>query len=220
MRLYLFFGPPGSGKGTQANLIKQKFPQTLYLSTGDHMRYHIKNQTEIGKTAQNYINQGMLVPSSLINELVLEEINKMKTNNPSQIVILDGYPRTIEQLQFLIQNISKPSLTIFFDISLEKIIERICLRRICPKCNSIYHLIYQKPQNNERCDFCNNPLIQREDDKEEIVKKRYEIYKAETLPVIKEIENQNLQIVFVNSSQEITKIFEQILPYFETNSQE
>ncbi|MCS7243582.1 MAG: nucleoside monophosphate kinase [Candidatus Calescibacterium sp.] len=220
MKLYLFFGPPGSGKGTQANLIKQKFPKTLYLSTGDYMRYHIKNQTEIGKMAQNYINQGMLVPSSLINKLVLEEINKMKTNNPSQIVILDGYPRTIEQLQFLIQNISKPYLTIFFDISLEKIIERICLRRICPKCNSIYHLIYQKPQNNERCDFCNIPLIQREDDNEEIVKKRYEIYKAETLPVIKEIENQNLQIVFVNSSQEITKIFEQILPYFETNSQE
>lgn len=214
MRIYLFFGPPGSGKGTQANLLKQKFPNISYISTGDYIRYHIKNQTEIGKIAQQYISKGQLVPSSVINQLVLEEINKIKTDKLSDKVIIDGYPRTIQQLEFLIQNISKPYITLFFDITLDKIFERICLRRICPNCNSIYHLIYNKPREDEICDKCGSKLIQRDDDKEEIVKTRYQVYKVETLPVLKLIEEYGIKLVLIDSSQEINRVFEQVIPYF------
>lgn len=214
MRIYLFFGPPGSGKGTQANLLKQKFTTIFYLSTGDCIRYHIKNQTEIGKMAYDYISKGQLVPSSVINQLVLEEINKIRDDKSFDKVILDGYPRTIEQLEFLIQNVSEPYITLFFDLPLDKIVERICLRRICPNCNAIYHLMYNRPLDDELCNKCGFRLIQREDDREEIVKTRYEVYKTETLPVIKVIEERGIRLVFVDSSRTIDQVFEQVVPYF------
>lgn len=209
MKIFLFFGPPGSGKGTQASLLQQKFSNIAYLSTGDLIRKNIQEKTEIGKIALNYINQGLLVPSEIINEMVKEEVKNFR-----DVIILDGYPRTVDQLHFLINNIANPYLTIFFDLSLEKVIERISLRRICPNCNSIYHLIYNKPKQDEICDKCNNKLVQRDDDKEEVVKKRYEIYINETLPILEELKKLNFEVIKVDASLKIEEIFQNILHYF------
>lgn len=212
MKLVLFFGPPGSGKGTQANLLLQNNKNLAYLATGDIIRKHIKQKTEIGKIAQQYIDQGLLVPSNIINQLLNYEITKLENN--INTIILDGYPRTIDQLFYLINEFSNPYLTIFFDISLEKIIERVSYRRICPKCNAIYHLIYKKPNNDQICDNCQTNLIQRSDDKEEVVTKRYQVYLSETLPVIQQIEKLNLKIVRIDSSKPIYQVFREIVVYF------
>ena len=210
MRLYLFFGPPGSGKGTQAKLITQEFENVFYLSTGDILRKHIKEQTDIGKKANEYISQGLLVPSALINQIVINELNKEKERD----FILDGYPRTVDQLYFLIENKVIPFLTIFFDVPLNVLIERICFRRVCPNCNSIFHLIYQKPQNDEKCDYCGSKLIQRNDDNEEIVRKRYDVYTKETLPVIEEIRKQGIRIENIDATKNIEEIYREVRKFF------
>ncbi|MFN3478367.1 MAG: adenylate kinase family protein [bacterium] len=207
MKIILFFGPPGSGKGTQANILLQNFSNLVYIATGDLIRKNINQQTEIGKIAEKYINQGLLVPSEIINQMVKEEISKLKSSVTTiKGIILDGYPRTIDQLQFIIRNFSEPCITFFFDLSLEKVIERISYRRICPNCNSIYHMIYNKPQKDEICDKCNTNLIQRKDDKEEVIKKRYKIYLEETLPIIEKMRELELNILKIDASQEINKI--------------
>lgn len=203
MNIILFFGPPGSGKGTQANILFQKFANLAYLSTGDIIRKNVSEKTEIGKIAENYINQGLLVPSEIINQMVKNEISNLESKD---LIILDGYPRTIDQLHFMMENISKPQITFFFELPIEKVIERISYRRTCPTCNSVYHMIYNKPKKDEICDKCNTKLIQRKDDKEEIIKKRYEVYLKETLPIIEKMEELGFKVLKVDASQEIGKI--------------
>ena len=217
MVVLILFGAPGSGKGTQANKIIQYFPNSIYISTGDILRENIKNNTELGKIANNYISQGLLVPDEIINSMIEDKIISLKKDNKIDFLILDGYPRSLNQLEFLLNllpsNIIK---TIYLKINLDDLIKRISYRRICYKCNKIYHLIYNKPQNNELCDNCNEKLIQREDDKEEIVKKRYNVYTEKTLPIISKIKEKSISLIEINANDNIDSIFNIILNYIKS----
>jgi len=209
MEVLILFGAPGSGKGTQANKILELYPSSVYISTGDILRENIKQNTDLGKLAQNYISQGLLVPDELINSMIENKIKNLSNN--IDFLILDGYPRSTNQLEFLLNLIPYQSTkVIYLKIDLKDVINRIVYRRICPKCNKIYHLIYNKPQINETCDNCNTKLIQREDDKEEIITNRYKVYLNQTLPIINKIKQMNIKFIEIPADKDINEIFNNI----------
>ncbi len=217
MLVLILFGAPGSGKGTQANIILQNYPNSIYISTGDILRENIRNNTDLGKLAENYISKGLLVPDEIINSMIqakFQEINNNNNSKNNKLLILDGYPRSIDQLNFLLNLISIKSIkSVYLKLNLEQVIKRIVYRRICLKCNKIYHLIYNKPKNNEICDICNTKLYQRTDDKEEVVISRYNVYINSTLPILQEFKKNNISILEIDADQEIEKISGIILNY-------
>lgn len=175
MRL-AFLGPPGSGKGTQARRISKIF-NLQFISTGDILREAIKTETNLGKRAKTYIENGTLVPDELMTEVVKKKIN----NN--QGFVLDGFPRTIKQAMS-VEKVMKLDKVIYFKCDTDTIVKRLLNRRICPKCAKVYNLITNPPTHNEMCDDCNVKLKQREDDKGPTIRKRIEVYRAHTLPLL------------------------------------
>jgi len=198
----VFLGPPGAGKGTQAKIVseRQKIP---HISTGDIFRENMKKQTELGKKAAEYSNKGLLVPDDLTNKMVE---NRLNGNDCKRGFILDGYPRTIPQAEFL-DSIMKIDKVINFELSDEEVVKRISGRRTCSKCGTAYHLLYMKPKKSGNCDKCNSPLVQREDEKPEVVKKRLEVYKKQTSPLIDYYKKKKLlvNISAFSTIEEITK---------------
>jgi len=178
MKLVLL-GPPGAGKGTQASIISRKF-NIPHISTGDLFRENIRDKTELGKKVVEYSSKGLLVPDNITNEMVAQRLMKMDCANG---FILDGYPRTIAQAKFLdkIQTIDK---VINFQLTDQEVVRRISGRRTCPNCGAVYHIIYKKPKKKNICDKCSSELVQRDDEKPKVVKKRLEVYKKETTPLI------------------------------------
>ncbi len=178
MKLVLL-GPPGAGKGTQASIISRKF-NIPHISTGDLFRENIRDKTELGKKVVEYSSKGLLVPDNITNEMVAQRLMKMDCANG---FILDGYPRTIAQAKFLdkIQTIDK---AINFQLTDQEVVRRISGRRTCPNCGAVYHIIYKKPKKKNICDKCSSELVQRDDEKPKVVKKRLEVYKKETTPLI------------------------------------
>lgn len=174
---YILMGPPGVGKGTYAKYISEKL-NIKHISTGDIFRYHIKNKTDLGKKASSYIEKGLLVPDSLTNELVLDRLSQDDVANG---FLLDGYPRNLEQAKYLekILNDKKTSITgaINFYADDDIIIKRLSGRRTCPKCGSVYHILYNKPVKDGICTNCSEELEIRKDDTEDVVKNRLEVYK-------------------------------------------
>ncbi len=188
MRL-VFIGPPGAGKGTQAKIISEKF-NLKHISTGDLLRENLQNKTALGLKAKEYMDKGELVPDNLVIEIVKEVIRTNKN------FIMDGFPRTINQaiafdemLKDLNLNIDK---VFYFSIGEEEVIKRISGRRVCPKCGAVYHIIYKKPKNDEMCDIDGEKLIQRDDDKEEVVRNRFKVYLTQTEPVLNYYKEKNL----------------------------
>lgn len=204
----IFLGPPGSGKGTQAKVLAQKLnlPQ---ISTGDIFRYNIKNHTELGIKAREFNDKGLLVPDNITNEMVKERIQKDYCVNG---YILDGYPRTINQAEFLakFQDINK---VINLELSEEEVINRISGRRTCLNCGEMYHIMYKSPNSDNKCK-CGNEIIQRDDDKPEAVKIRLQVYKKQTEPLIEFYTNKGI-ILNIDASPGIEEISEKI---FETLS--
>ena len=193
----IFLGPPGSGKGTYSKRIAPKY-NIPHISTGDLLREHIKNQTEIGKKVMEYTNQGKLVPDEIIIEIIKERINK---EDCQKGFILDGFPRTIKQAKTL-KEITEIRVVFNLVIPEEILIEKICARRVCKNCGEIYNLAEinkgeirmpaMKPKVENICDKCKGPLIQRDDDNEETVKKRLKVYKEQTQPLIEFYKQENL----------------------------
>lgn len=183
MRL-IMLGAPGAGKGTQAQFLSKEYmiPQ---ISTGDILRMHIKNETDLGKKAKDYMNKGLLVPDQLVVKIVKSRIQEQDCKNG---FILDGFPRTILQAEALDEALKELEIdldkALNVDVPDELIINRMAGRRVCPKCGASYHIEYKKPLRSDLCDECNSELIQREDDKEETVKKRLKIYYEQTKPLI------------------------------------
>ncbi len=182
MRLILM-GAPGAGKGTQAKFLVERFniPQ---ISTGDILRYNVKQNTELGLKAQDYMNAGTLVPDELILDMVAERLKKSDCENG---FILDGFPRTITQAEGLNHLLMQMNLTLDYVVSIEvpfdKLVKRLSSRRICKNCGAGYNVITQPPQKEGICDECNGELYQRKDDKEETIKRRLEVYQKQTAPV-------------------------------------
>lgn len=166
----LMIGPQASGKGTQAEILSQKFNLPIF-STGNILRQKMRAQDELGQKIEKLINNGVLVPDEMVNEIVAEKIKTDGING----YILDGYPRNMGQVQFF----SKvDDLTHVFEIFISdrEAMARIAGRRTCPKCQKAYNLISNPPQHDNRCDDCGVELYVREDEKEEVVKKRLATY--------------------------------------------
>ncbi|MEN3042660.1 MAG: adenylate kinase [Fervidobacterium sp.] len=187
----IFLGPPGAGKGTYAKRIVEKYG-IPHISTGDIFREAIAKGTELGKKVQDIVNSGNLVPDELTNALVEERLKQPDCENG---FILDGYPRTINQAQALdimLKNMKKElDGALYFEVDEETVVQRISTRRVCAKCGKVYNVITLPPKIEGRCDDCNSELIQREDDKEEIVRGRYRVYIEKTSPLIEYYRNQN-----------------------------
>ncbi|MHC4269472.1 MAG: adenylate kinase [Planctomycetota bacterium] len=191
MRL-IFLGPPGVGKGTQAEGISSK-ENIEHISSGVLLRNAVDNQTEIGLKAKEYIEQGLLVPDDLVVNIVVDSINSVKCKNG---FILDGFPRNLSQAKILdstLNKINKKIDKVFSFTALEEvIITRIAGRRICKSCGADYHEIHSPPVNNNVCDKCGSKLFQREDDYPDTIKVRLNVYKEQTEKLIDYYNKQSI----------------------------
>ena len=180
----IMLGAPGAGKGTQAKLISEQY-NIPHISTGDIVRENIKNGTELGKKAKEYMDKGLLVPDELTCDLVVDRISKDDAANG---YILDGFPRTIAQANVLTEALAKRGEAIDYaidiDVADDFIIKRMSGRRACLTCGATYHIEFAPPKKEGICDSCGKELVLRDDDKPETVKKRLEVYHSQTQPLI------------------------------------
>ena len=204
----LLFGPPGSGKGTQAKFLIQLLgvPQ---ISTGDMMRAERKSGSELGKKFDEYMSVGALVPDELVLDLIEKRLQQDDAKNGA---IFDGYPRTQAQAESLDSLLGKLGRSIdhvvSLEVSLDDIIDRVTGRRVCLNCGQTYHVRYSPPPENGGCVSCGEAkIVQREDDTEEVVRKRWDEYKAKTGPVLPYYEAKGLvrAIPGVGSLEEVTE---------------
>ena len=183
MRLILV-GPPGAGKGTQALHLASHFG-TPHISTGDIFRLNIKGETELGKLAKSYMDAGNLVPDSVTNEMVADRLTH---DDAKSGFLLDGYPRNVGQADFLKEALVKAGTTLDavleFALANEEIIKRLSGRRTCRGCGGVSHVVFNAPKTAGVCDKCQGELYQREDDKEEVIAHRLDVYSEQTAPII------------------------------------
>ena len=205
----IMLGEPGAGKGTQAMRMTEKY-QIPHISTGDIFRANIKAETELGKEAKTYIDKGLLVPDSVTENMVLDRISQPDCNGG---YILDGYPRTIPQADFLWDALAAKGEAIDYAINIrvsdDAIIESIAGRRACPKCGSTYHLAYAAPEREGLCDKCGAELYLRDDDRPETVKKRLEVFHEISEPLIKYFNAKGV-LHTVDGTQEMEQVFQDI----------
>jgi adenylate kinase len=201
-KIVIFLGPPGAGKGTQAQLLKER-SGFIQVSTGDLLREAVKNQTELGKLAKKYMDEGKLVPDDLIISLIKEKLQEYADKN----IIFDGFPRTIpqaESLDNLLSQLNKNiDAVILFKIEDEEVVKRLAGRRVCPSCGAVYHVVYNPPKIDEICDKCGTKLIQRDDDKGEVIRKRLEVYHQQTKPLIEYYKNKIVEIDATDNPENI-----------------
>jgi|FLOH01.1.fsa_nt_gi adenylate kinase len=202
----IMYGPPASGKGTQAKKIAAhlKIPA---ISTGEIFRKNISEETELGKIAAAIINDGNLVPDDITNNMVK---NRLQEEDCKEGFVLDGYPRTVNQADFLAELPYKINGVISLEVSEESIITRVSSRRVCMNCKADFNTIYIKPKVEGICDKCEGKLITREDDKPEAVKVRLEAYTNQTAPLLDYYKTKGL-LLSINGEQAIEKVFEDIV---------
>ena len=180
----ILLGPPGAGKGTQAERMIEKY-NIPHISTGDIFRENIKNGTELGKKAQEYMNKGELVPDSLVIEIATDRLTK---DDCKEGFLLDGFPRTVEQAEaldeFLAKDGKKIDHVLDIEVGREELMIRLTGRRVCSKCGASFHVVNIPPKQEGICDVCGAELIQRKDDNEETAANRIEVYNKETKPLI------------------------------------
>lgn len=209
MRLILL-GAPGAGKGTQAVMLAERLA-VPHISTGDIFRSNIKNGTELGKKAKGYIDKGLLVPDELTVEIVRDRLKQPDCSNG---FILDGFPRTIPQAEFLEKALDEMNLELDAVLNIhvedEEIINRMSGRRTCPNCGMSYHVEFNPPEVENVCDNCSTVLIQRADDKEETVIERLKTYHLQTEPLIDFYAKRN-KLVTANGQEELEGTSKEVL---------
>lgn len=180
----IMLGAPGAGKGTQAKMIAEKYGLP-HISTGDIFRANIKNGTELGKEAKEYMDKGLLVPDELTVRLLLDRVAQDDCKNG---YVLDGFPRTIPQAEVLDEKLSelgeKVDYAINVDVPDENIVNRMSGRRACLSCGATYHIVSIPPKKEGICDVCGSELVLRDDDKPETVQNRLKVYHDQTQPLI------------------------------------
>jgi adenylate kinase len=210
----IIMGPPGSGKGTQGGLIAEKYhiPQ---ISTGDILREAISNGSALGLEANSYMVRGELVPDEVVIEIIEERVMGW---NCRRGFLLDGFPRTVAQANALERMLGKRGLAIdhVIDIELEtkELMRRLRGRRTCSRCAAMFHLVFKPPKKEGICDICGGSLYQRDDDKEETIRSRLEVYSHQTGPVIQFYASQGL-VRFINGVGNIDDIFHRIVATIE-----
>ncbi|HLR02545.1 MAG TPA: adenylate kinase [Virgibacillus sp.] len=206
----ILMGLPGAGKGTQAEKIKEKY-QIPHISTGDMFRSSIKEGTVLGKKAQSFMDQGALVPDEVTIGIVEERLQK---DDCQRGFLLDGFPRTIAQAEALQEILNKLDTTLDYVLHVnvpdENLVERLSGRRTCPTCGRTYHIIYNPPVKEGVCDKDGTELIQRTDDEPDMVKKRLDVNKEQTKPLLDFYEEKGY-LVTVNGDQDIDNVFQDIV---------
>lgn len=209
MRL-IILGPPGAGKGTQADFIVKRY-NIPHISTGDILRENIKDETDLGKQAKEYMDKGQLVPDELVIALVQERITR---DDCAEGFLLDGFPRTTAQAVALDAELKKlgialdRAINIMVDPAL--LIERAVGRRVCKTCGATYHVKFNPPKEEGICDNDQTKLVQRDDDTEETVKNRIKVYTEQTSPLIDYYKAQGL-LLNVDGAQKIEDVFKEIV---------
>ncbi len=188
----ILLGPPGSGKGTQAERLCKQL-DLPHVSSGDLFRDHLKRETDLGKLARSYMDKGQLVPDDVTIAMVKERLSRPDCRGGT---ILDGFPRTqaqAEALNLLLQGLGQ-QLTgvLFMAVPDEVLIERLSGRRICRQCQAPYHVLFSPPREAQTCDLCGGELYQRDDDQPETIKARLDVYHKQTAPLIKFYQAANL----------------------------
>jgi adenylate kinase len=213
LRLVLL-GPPGAGKGTQASAITKRY-NIPHISTGDIFRANIKEGTDLGKKAKEYMDKGLLVPDDIVVSIVKDRLTKEDCKNG---FLLDGFPRTVNQADALDIELEKMGFrldkVINIDVEKDELINRAIGRRICKKCGATYHVEFNPPKQSGKCDVCGEGLYQRDDDTEETVSKRIEVYLKETKPLIEYYTKKGI-ILNVDGKQSIEKVYEDIVKSLE-----
>ena len=206
----ILLGPPGAGKGTQAVKIVEKYG-VPHISTGDIFRENIKNGTELGKKAQEYMNKGELVPDDLVIDLATSRLLEPDCANG---FLLDGFPRTVYQAEkldeFLAAHDSKIDVVLDIAVEKEELITRLTGRRVCKTCGASFHVVSVPPKQEGICDFCGGELIQRADDNLETVTNRIKVYEAQTMPLVDYYENAG-NIAHINGAASLDDVFGDIV---------
>lgn len=210
----VMLGAPGAGKGTQAKMIAAKY-QIPHISTGDIFRSNIKNGTELGKKAKEYMDQGLLVPDELTVDLVIDRISR---DDCERGYILDGFPRTIPQAEALEAALAKRGekmdYAIDVDVPDENIVSRMSGRRACTGCGATYHIVYNPSRKGDQCEACGEPLILRDDDRPETVQKRLSVYHDQTQPLIEYYSGKGI-LKTVDGTQDMNDVFAAITKILE-----
>jgi adenylate kinase len=201
----VIFGPPSAGKGTQAQKLAKKYgiPQ---VATGDLLREHVAKKTPIGLKVKAILDAGKLGPDDLIVQIIKDRVSQPDARSG---YLLDGFPRTMNQANEL-EKMTDIDLVLNIGVDTELLVERAVGRRICPKCSAVYHVKFNASKKPGVCDKCGSGLIQRDDDKEETVRKRLKVYQDQTAPLIEHYRKKG-KIVDIDGSLGIDGVFEQMV---------
>jgi len=212
----LLFGAPGSGKGTQGRLILDWLQSQIpCISTGEMLRSEIAADSELGRETKATIAAGSLVSDEIINRIVQQRIGALDCRDG---FMLDGYPRTIQQAEFLDEQLSRLGMSdpvvIHLDVPTEVLVNRIVCRRQCQECGSMYNVLFKRPRKPGKCDECGGRLIVRHDDREEVIRERLRAYNAQTLPVLRHYADRNYCRIDGDASPK--QIFDTTVQYLES----
>ena len=212
-KVFIFLGPPGSGKGTQTSRLANKL-SIPHIDTGSLLRKNIQDETELGVVAKGFIDKGNLVPLYVVSSVIKE---RLMQQDCADGFILDGYPRSVEQAEELDKifaeigkyNLKEDALAVYFDIDNESLIHRLVNRRSCPKCGTIYNLISNPPKIMDYCDICDTKLTLRKDDNEEVARARFVTYERETAPLYDYFKQMGI-LKEINADAPISEVWENL----------
>lgn len=203
-------GPPGAGKGTQAEVLVKEL-HIIHISTGDMFRAAIKEGTEMGKKAKEYMDQGKLVPDEVVVGMVKDRLSQPDCGHG---FLLDGFPRTVAQAEALDNTLANLHINldrvINVEVPREKLMDRLTGRRVCKSCGASFHVIFNPPEQEGVCNACGGELYQRSDDNSETVGNRLDVYESETQPLIEYYQKQG-HLLNINGDQEISTVLSDIL---------
>ncbi|MDD5382177.1 MAG: adenylate kinase [Candidatus Margulisbacteria bacterium] len=208
--ILVFLGPPGSGKGTQAKMLAEKL-KIPHISLGDILREEVRQGSDIGKRAREFMDAGKLVPDELTIELTRKRISDPDCMSGC---IIDGFPRSAVQAEAFDNMLDEMKLelgkVIYFKVDKEQVVERLSGRRSCKNCGAVFHVKYKRPKVENKCDLCGGELYQRKDDEEKAIRTRFEVYAEQTKPLIERYQKQN-KLAAIDAGGSIESVFSRLL---------
>ncbi|MEL7087959.1 MAG: nucleoside monophosphate kinase [Planctomycetota bacterium] len=204
MHKYVIMGPQGSGKGTQAKLLKKELDLS-HFSVGDIFRWHVQSHTKLAARIKRLIDAGNLVPDEIVEEIIKRRLSEHDWNYG---FVLDGFPRNVEQAGFFLESYDIDAV-IYIDVPESVTIERALARRVCRRCKLDYNLIFHRPEKEDTCDVCGGELIKRADDNEEALRKRLDAFAEKTLPALDLFDAKEL-VLRIDGTQDRESVYQEI----------